>query len=325
MRIILLLSIWLLCSRSNASDITNIALEIKGPLVRGHCSDLADLTNAVSQWKNRLDGKAQNPFLNNTTLLADGRCSIELSKSFPERFSGLLGTHTKSGTPNCYNTALNAQGLVNGIRMTILPEIEGWIGSKHCVLNNKNPSPGDTILFYRSGGGFFGGHAIVYLTNKIGFHKWSNQTNSKFELVDYKRLFKKKYPYHVSDECQQIDEAGACDSYTQVISCNPSKEVHYRMYEPVIGAIEKEVETIIKTKKSISRNPYRKLALKLEAFKNSLAGVEFPDKQILLNRHHSTRYELITIKTRFTNNGSIKSYMRAVQRREKTKDWDSAL
>lgn len=131
-----------------------------------------------------------------------------MTTALPKAVRGIVGLNPTHPGPNCFNSTLIAQGLMDQRRYVGEDEMAFWL-EKSCV--QKNPTepilPGDLVTFRASQsiGALFGlpmiQHSMIYLNDELVFSKNGLEADRSFELQSLAKVAKK---YKVDPACFKI-------------------------------------------------------------------------------------------------------------------------
>jgi hypothetical protein len=225
--------------------------------------ELRDFENALAEWGTKLgEDKTVMPSM---VRPSGNGYRLEIKELLPKMFKDLILRSQKSGEANCYNTALVSNKVISTLRFTSPSEFGFYMKSPLCrklTYEEKN-LPGDIIEFK-------GGHAAVFLTEKIIFNKVSNDISSpwRFEHMNHAfRDFKefKKCSSSEGDVCGMVD-IFRCESLENYLSkANPNKALVFidKALNEVEAAYQKETLRKARIKKD-----------KIDLWESELANLE---------------------------------------------------
>lgn len=162
-----------------------IILEIMSYNSKKSCSEILNLSEAISNWEDKVYSKKHLKYPK--CEYRDNKCSVTIRPVQQGLLSKKFNKRSKSKGPNCFNSSLVGNGNLSSIRLTSNTEIKEFIDSSICRERKSYPSSGDIIVIYRNpsyGVNQIATHAFTYLNNKYSFSKNGLDTNSPYSIFE---------------------------------------------------------------------------------------------------------------------------------------------
>ncbi len=178
------------------------AIELSG----APCPDLLKEAAALREWKRNAGESASA----GSALPECRNGKLDVSGILPARVAGILGLRAPAEGPNCWNTALYVRGIASALRHSSSREFSHWMSSPLCraLGAREKPAPGDIIAIRElSGGSEF--HGMIYVSERLAFHKESVAPDSAYEFVPLVETLAKK---KVSRDRFNVEDPGDPES-----------------------------------------------------------------------------------------------------------------
>ncbi len=245
----------------------NIFLQAK------NCDVLKKNFNAIKQWN--FDKKD----LSSTSAscsCSENKCEVSISEVLPNHIKQLEGKKTKVAGPNCLNTALYDQGLVESRRISTDAELKFWVENNFCkpIPINEKISAGDLYTIHHGEGDFIL-HGFTYISEDLVFSKGGPQVEAPFELASLETMFNyykvPKECWHVEDRnttnCSKYGIAYRCESYEEILGKKKINGIDLQNVILGLDMLSHKIEKMIFSGESSITQPKISLKSNLEKFR----------------------------------------------------------
>jgi hypothetical protein len=145
-------------------------------------------------------------------------CNLDITSSAPSFVRTFQGFISPRWGPNCWNTALNASKILNGIRFSYPQEMRLWMSSSQCreLGAREDSEPGDVLAIRDQNDDEV--HGFIFVSDLLVFSKNDLSTASPIALQDTEKVYK---IFPVSKECRQHygGASPSCPIYTNRFRC----------------------------------------------------------------------------------------------------------
>lgn len=231
------------------------------------------LTAKCESIESKIDGiislskKIETRSANLTSIIRQRKenlCSVNITPIIPKRILDLHDSTTAYPGPNCWNTSLYTNKIVQSRRSTSKEEMHYWMTSPLCreLKDFELEKAGDIIAIRENNSDIPDNemHAFIYLTHDLSFSKSGFDTQFPYELISSERVYQTfalgEYgDYKPEKECRKVEgipDSAKCPVYANVFRC-----ISY--------------EQFLNSSIFPSKNIYTKLDLKVLAFEKKLS------------------------------------------------------
>lgn len=219
----------------------------------------------------------------------DNLCSTNITSIVPKRILDLHDTTTAYPGPNCWNTSLYTNKIVQYRRSVAPEEMTYWMSSPLCreLKANEKEQPGD-IIAIRTGGSDapVEMHGFVYLTKDFSFSKSGFDTQFHYELVSTEYVYQlfalgEYDEYNPNKECRKVEgipDFEKCPTYANVYRCIsyeqylnsssfPSKET-YLKFDSKILDYERRLADEVDWKRNFNKEKLKAMTEELNLLEN---------------------------------------------------------
>jgi hypothetical protein len=245
-----------------------------------------------------------SPISTPITEMGQGLCSANITKIIPKRIVDLPDTTTAHPGPNCWNTSLFTQKVVQSRRFTSENEMTYWMNSPLCreLVINEVERPGDIIAIrVNNADAFLEMHGFIYLTDDFSFSKSGFDPQFPYELTSSEYVYQvfalgDYGSFRPNPECRRVvgkPDSDKCPVYANVFRCKTyenflnsenfnSKEI-YKTFDKKLLRFETKLSIIVLNEKNYSKEKSHEL-------KNELNLLN--DEYLSLSDSHSQDYRL---------------------------------
>jgi hypothetical protein len=218
-------------------------------------------------------------------------CSVNITSLIPEKIENLHDTTTAYPGPNCWNTSLFINKIVQSRRATAEEEMTFWMNSPLCreLKEAEIEKPGDIIaLRGNSTDKPIEMHGFIFLTKDFAFSKSGYDTQFPYEFVSSEYVYQAfalgDYgDYKPDPECRRVigkPDANKCSVYGNVYRC-----ISYEQY--------------FRTAKFSSKKAFKKLDLKISVFEDKLSNAVVLERDFTKEKGAALDSELAEIENEY--------------------------
>jgi hypothetical protein len=197
-------------------------------LLTAQCEAIGTLLSGLNVLKVRLGNQSTKmPLINQ---IENSLCSSEISTLIPTKILELHDTTTAYPGPNCWNTSLYTNKIVQSRRATAEEEMTYWMNSPLCreLLSDEAELPGDIIAIRNNQiDKPIEMHGFTYITKAFSFSKSGFDIQFPYELTSSEYVYHlfalgEYEDYKANPECRRVEgkpDMKKCPVYANVFRC----------------------------------------------------------------------------------------------------------
>jgi hypothetical protein len=161
------------------AEVSVIRSENKVYLESPRCDEIRETVQSLNTWKAKVDGFASAVPLD--FKVTNGVCSSRVDPFLPQLAADLVGLHSPTAGPNCWNLSMVLNGFKQSLMAAPVEENELYMNSAICHKRvNQAPEIGDIGIAKKDG---LIAHSYAYISNKIRFEKSTASVEDGYEIV----------------------------------------------------------------------------------------------------------------------------------------------